>query len=388
MPKEYKITFGGWYQRTTLHLTEVYDFLAYGMSRLDLNKEKLSIFHSKLNLEQVSREAEGLEYVKAKTLDDIDIKYYEDGLYVLSIISDDVGEAKENLSSYFSEIFEPAISYIFSLGAPTPKVLANIKRFHPTVVSLTKKKPQEFKVNDKFGEIYSKISSKETTVFKTPGYIFVVSGQGRKHLDDLVEMQIFFREFKDQLEKYLNIHRDIWEEIAAIKEKGEIRGKDIGELRSKLDGYEKTISLINNRINQMGSYIDTRRSIAETVKVEKNLVSLFQYKFETLKDTHGYIHELWRMTYDYLKSAIQIIVELENQSTNVSIESLTTVTMVGVISGVLGYLATDSLPGVTPAGAVYFGLLIVATWLANRLITKVYRDKKYKIEFTEREKNI
>ena len=38
-----KVTFGGWYQRTTLHLTEIYDFFKYGTSRLSLSKGKLKI---------------------------------------------------------------------------------------------------------------------------------------------------------------------------------------------------------------------------------------------------------------------------------------------------------------------------------------------------------
>ena len=41
MPKKskYKITYGGWYQRTTLHLSEIYDLLALGHSKLDLSTE-------------------------------------------------------------------------------------------------------------------------------------------------------------------------------------------------------------------------------------------------------------------------------------------------------------------------------------------------------------
>ena len=63
-------------------------------------------------------------------------------------------------------------------------------------------------------------------------------------VQDLVEMQIFFREFKDQLEKYLNIHRNLWEEISDIKERKLLRGSEIEPIRAKLDSYQKTISLI------------------------------------------------------------------------------------------------------------------------------------------------
>ena len=79
---------------------------------------------------------------------------------------------------------------------------------------------------------------------------------------------------------------------------------EIAEARGKLDGYQKTISLISNRINQMGSYVNTRSSIAKHLEIEKDLSSLFEYKFETLTDTLTYIKEIWKMTGDYLSQAI------------------------------------------------------------------------------------
>lgn len=385
--RTYTITFGGWYQRTTLHLTEIYDFLAYGSSRLDLSKEKLAEFQTELNLQKVTREVGKLEYVKAVTQAGIEIRYYEDGLYVLNAKSDDVDTTQRYLDTYFGEIFEPAISYIFSLGAPTPKILANIRIHHPTVVSLVSKNHSNFEVNEKYGGVYSQVSTKDATVYKTPQYIFAVSGK-KSVLRSLVETQIFFREYKDQLEKYLNIHRIVWEDIANIKERGEITGGEVGKIRSKLDRYQKTIDLINNRINQMGAYINTRRSIAKSAKVEDELVTLFQYKFETLSDTHAYIRELWKMTLNYLNSAIKVVGEIEAQSTNISIQSLRTVTMIGVLSGILGYLAIDEVPKLSGFGAIYFVILIAATWSINKIIQRYYKGRRYTIKITERSKNI
>lgn len=385
--QNYVVTFGGWYQRTTLHLTEIYDFFAHGSSRLDLSKKKLTEYHTLLDLSEVSRETGNLEYVQATTSQGIQIRYYEDGLYVLEFKSDDVVAASTLLSDYFENIFEPAISYIFSLGAPTPKVLANIKIHHPTVVGVGGNNLDSFKLDEKYGQLYSKIDTGGVSVYKTHGYIFVVSTK-KSVLRDLVETQIFFREFKDQLEKYLNIHRVVWEEIANIKERGEISGGEVGKIRSKLDSYQKTIDLISNRINQMGSYIGTRRSIAKSAKVEDELTALFQYKFETLSDTHVYIKELWNMTSNYLQSAIKVVVEIESKSTNISIRSLRTITMVGVISGILGYLAINEPPELSGFGLIYFVILAITTGGVNKLLQRYYRGRKYKIKFTERSKNI
>ena len=70
------VTFGGWYQRTTLHLSEIYGLLALGRSRLSgLSSEKLLALRQDLDLKLVSRETASLEYVRAES-SDIEIKYY------------------------------------------------------------------------------------------------------------------------------------------------------------------------------------------------------------------------------------------------------------------------------------------------------------------------
>ena len=74
---------------------------------------------------------------------------------------------------------------------------------------------------------------------------------------EIIESQIFFREFKSQLHRYLAIHRILWEKIKVIKERGEIRGNDIDSLRNELSVYQKTVNLIGARIDQMPAYVKT-----------------------------------------------------------------------------------------------------------------------------------
>lgn len=375
----YTITFGGWYQRTTLHLTEIFNFLALGETNLDLDKNKILKLREGLEIISVSREIDYLEYVKVNTKNGIEIRYYEDGLYILEINSKDVVEAKTLLKEYFEEKLNPAIVYIFSLGAPTPKILANIKLDHPVVIS-TKSKKIEVDENI-FGKIYSKIESDNMSVYKTPKYIFI-KGTDEKHVRSLMEMQIFFREFKDQLEIYLNIHRKLWEEISEYKEKKILLGKNIGEVRIRLDGYQKTINLIGSRINQMNVYANTRSSIAKKLSLEENLSNIFQYKFETLIDTHAYIKEIWNITKDYLNTAIQVVLEAKSQANANTIQSLTLITTIGVVSGIIGYLSKDQFPKITLIGMWYYLILIGLTWLINRIVFTVANNKKYKLEFS------
>ncbi len=383
---KYKVIYGGWYQRTTLHLSEIYSLFMHGTSNLNLSKSELKRLQKDLHLVEIHRESGYFEYIKAKTISGIEIRYYEDGLYILEIASDSIFTAQKTLEKYFEDNLNPAIAYIFSLGAPTPKVLANIKTNHPVAISVLNENNQDFNFDESiFGETYNKISSGGLTVYKTPQYIFVSAPKElNKYINDIIEMQIFFREFKDQLEKYLYIHRTIWEEISNIKEAKIIIGKDVDGIRGKLDGYQKTINLISNRINQMNSYITTRSSIAKHLEIEKELVSLFEYKFETLTDTLSYIKEIWKMTNDYLSSAIGNLVEIKNQSTSNNLKSLQTITSIGVISGILGYLSANTIPHVSIAGAIYFVILFCLTWFMNFIIVKKYQNKKYSLKFGDR----
>ncbi len=393
MESSFKITYGGWYQRTTLHLSEIYDLFASGKSNLNLSKEKLSELYKKFNFESVTREAGYFEFVKAKVKNGIEVRYYEDGLYILEIELDTleaINKAKELLENYFNNVLSPATSYIFSLGAPTPKVLANIKTIHPIVLSVVQDNPETFKpAENEFGLIYSTITSQDIIVHKTPAYIFIVSSpKSESVVAELVETQIFFREFKDQLEKYLNIHRNLWEEISDIKERQSLKGSEIEPIRAKLDSYQKTISLIGNRINQMGSYIRTRSAIAKGSNIEEHLRKLFEFKFEVLTDTLDYIKEIWKMTTDYLSSAIQNIVEIKNQGTSRGIQSLQVITSIGVVSGIIGYFAKNELPKFTSMGALYFAVIIAITWLINFSVSALYKNRKYNLKFTDRVKDI
>ncbi|MBU1104494.1 hypothetical protein L6255_03005 [Candidatus Parcubacteria bacterium] len=390
MSKVYTVTFGGWYQRTTLHLSEIFEFLSVANSYLDLSQEKLLYLHKNLNLQEVSRETDYLEYVRAKTTDGIEIRYFEDGLYILEFKTENIQETKLILEKYFNDAFLPAMDYIFSLGAPTPKVLANIKNSHPVVVSFSDKDFDKFEVApEKFGKVYSKISSRDMCVYKTKDYIFVVAKTNDgDSIKKVIETQIFFREFKDQLEKYLFIHRKIWFDIDQVKEMGQMKYKDIPKIRSKLDDYKKTISLINNRIAQMDSYAKTRQSIAQRFQIENHLLMLFQYRFESLLNTLDYIKEIWKMTLDYVNLAIDTVLGLQSSNTGRSIQSLTLITTMGVVSGLLTYLTRDKLPAFTFIGALYLITLLSCGYLINFVLQKISQNKKGKLKFSSINKSI
>lgn len=384
-----RITLGGWYPRTTIHLREVYDFLSAGTTMTRLDPAKLQSYRRELGLASVTREADNLEYVRAVTLGGLELRYYEDGLYTLSVEHGSLAEGKAVLETYNQAKLQSALSYLFSLGAPTPKVLANLKTTHPIVVSLHTTETETAAEGSLGEHIYEHVQAGGVTLYKTEHFFLIAAkGVAPETLRELVEMQIFFREFKDQMEQYLNIHRTIWEEIEAIKEQRFFRGQDINAIRSRLDNYQKTINLISSRIKQMGTYIETRKSIASKVAIEDTLSVLFQYKFDVLSNTLSYIREIWKMTDKYLSSALEVMGDVQTQSTKSSIDSLRSITTIGVISGVIGYFASTELPQLTAIGAQYFFLLLIITALINGAIGLVNRRRKYKVAITNTELKI
>jgi len=279
---------------------------------------------------------------------------------------------------------------IFSKGAPVPKELANIKTILPYIVTVTDATKEETEkiFKDSSEDVYSVLTTKNIEVYRSPGIILINNLKDENLTREIIESQIFFREFKSQLHRYLAIHRILWEKIKTIKERGVIRGNDIDSLRNELSVYQKTINLIGARIEQMPAYVKTRQKITDVEKIDGYLQPLFQFKFETLLDTHEYIKHLWGMTKNYLTSAIEIFSELQAKSTKNTISSLQLITTIGVVAGILGYLGKDTLPKFTSIGLIYFALLMAMTWIINSIVSKFFKSKKYNIEGQDIERDI
>ena len=118
------IYIGGWFQRTMLQLSEIYDFLRDGSSQLKLNKRKLEELHHDLAIGSIEYGVAGEEFVQFTTSEQIQVKICEDGLIIVS--SQQVSEETmfadvERLKDYYEGRLSPAIKYLFSVGAPVQK---------------------------------------------------------------------------------------------------------------------------------------------------------------------------------------------------------------------------------------------------------------------------
>jgi len=74
---------GGWYQRTMLQLSEIYDFLRNCEVKIKLDKKKLEVHRKNLEIGNISYGVSGEEFVYFTTANGISVKIFEDGLIIL-----------------------------------------------------------------------------------------------------------------------------------------------------------------------------------------------------------------------------------------------------------------------------------------------------------------
>ncbi len=384
---------GGWFQRTMLQLSEIYDFLRECKSQLNLEQEKLNEYHRQLEIGKIDYGVAGVEYLEFTTALNIRVKIFEDGLITLNnhaVKEETLFADITHLTDYYEKRLSPAISYLFSLGAPVPKELANIETIYPYFVICDKASDAE--INGLLSRTdkskYFEFKNKKYDVVRGDKYYFINNKtQTVSNIERYIEEQIFIREFKGQLHRYLNMHRIIWEKIDTVKENVNVKGVDIVKFTSKLDGYAKTINLISGRINQMNSYLPTRERIAKNDPELSEFLAISGYRYETLKDTLEYIKQIWVMTKEYVNSAQKLFSGLKQDVTSSSVDSLTIVTSMSAGASVISLL-TNSQPEFTLFGVFYFFVLAFLGWGTTKVLSFIGKNKKYDVSDVEYEKDI
>lgn len=296
---------------------------------------------------------------------------YEDGLIVLSTqhVSNTISDEIARLTTIYEKQISPGFSYIFSLGAPVPKELANIKTIYPYFITFKNKSEDEvLSVFEELGEqVHYDIRKKGFDILRGDKLYVINDKQSKYDVNDFIAEVIFTREFKGQLHRYLNLHRIIWEKIADVKERGEIKGREIGPFRSQIDQYAKSINLIGARINQMDAYIATRGTIAHQHLSDSEFIDLIGYRYETLTNTLQYVKHIWTMTENYVQSAQKLFGDLQASATSKSIQSLTVVTSMGVGASLLGLFET-SLPDINVYSIFYIAILAAIGFTVNKVM--------------------
>ncbi|HEY1041767.1 MAG TPA: hypothetical protein VGE63_03540 [Candidatus Paceibacterota bacterium] len=386
-----QVSIGGWFQRTTLHLSEIYDLCKDGSSSLPLESSKLKKFQKSLDIKTIEWVSGDLDKVVFLSEGSIETNIFEDGLIIINIkAKGDIADLIKEVTYYYEKKLSPALGYIFSLGAPVPKELANIQIIYPYFILLQNatSKTIASMLSSFKEERHIEVKRSKFEIYRGK-QIYIINNQGESNsvLQRFIEEQVFIREFKNQLHHYLNLHRIIWEKIADVKEKGVIKGNQIGELKDKIEGYSKTINLIEARINQMGTYIITREDIVKKDKELEKLVDVLQFKYETLSDTLDYVKHVWTMTKNYVASALTLFSDIQAKSTETSVGNLTIVTSMGVGATIIG-LFTSQPPEFSWKSVVYVLILGVIGYIADKLVKHFSINRMYTINDIEADKNI
>lgn len=384
---------GGWFQRTMLQLSEIYDFLRDAKTKLNLDQDKLTEYRKNLEIGKIDYGVSGEEYIKFTTALNITVKIFEDGLIILNnnnVSEDTLFADIEHVTDYYENKLSPAFSYLFSLGAPVPKELANIETVYPYFVICDNATKDE--ISDLLSRTekqkYFEFSNSSYDVIRGDKYYFINNKkQSFANIERYIEEQVFIREFKGQLHRYLNIHRIVWEKIDEVKENANVKGSEIVKFTSKLEGYAKTINLIDGRIKQMSTYISTREKIAKSDKDLAEFLAISGYRYETLRDTLDYIKYLWDMTKNYVTSAQKLFDGLKADITSKSVESLTIVTSMSAGAALLN-LFTESAPTFTLFGFIYFFILAVIGWGSTKVLSAISKSRKYEVSDIEYDKDI
>lgn len=384
------IYIGGWFQRTMLQLSEIYDFLRDGTSQLGFDQNKLTDLHDKLRIDSIEYGVANEEFVAFSTEDQIRVKLFEDGLIVIS--SDKVSEDTmlndvEHLHTYYNECLSPTINYLFSTGAPVFKELSRVENIYPYFIVCDNASQKE--LSDLLAQTerqkYFEFDGKNYDVVRGDKYYFINDKKAPlETIERYIEEQIFIREFKGQLHRYLNLHRSIWSKIDAIKKQALTSEVEILEDITKLERYEKTALLIKGRLEQMATYVKIReagvRDDAEIIE----FLAISGYRYSALFGTLEYMQSLWRTTRDYAKTAQRLLARASQERIIHGLRDIAILLGVLVATSILGLLFGTVL-NFTVDTFIYAAILIIVAVLGV-YIYKNYTFRKQYLMSLEEEK--
>lgn len=386
------IYIGGWFQRTMLQLSEIYDFLRDGTSQLGLDQNKLVELRDNLRIESIEYGVANEEFVAFNTEERIRVKLFEDGLMVVS--SDQVSEPTmfadvERLRGYYEERLSPALNFLFSTGAPVFKELARVENIYPYFIVC------DNATGDNISELlakterqkYFEFDGKNYSVLRGDKYYFINNKKATAtNIERYIEEQIFIREFKGQLHRYLNLHRAIWSKIDQIKKQIATNTTKMAIAATKLERYGKTALLIEGRLQQMSTYVKIRANGVEDDQELLEFLAISGYRYTALSGTLEYMQSLWDTTRRYVESTQRLVARAE-QAHLININNgIAMLVCLLVIIGILGLLFGTGLTfGVDTL--IYLAVLVVTGMIGCKLFKNYNDSKQFNILVEEEKEN-
>ncbi|MCF7795033.1 hypothetical protein K9M50_01570 [Patescibacteria group bacterium] len=348
---------GSWYPRTLFHLNEMYQFLSTGESHLNLDNKKLKKLKKDLNPSEVElKQNKGQSYIKAK-FGIYEFESFESGLslFLYNCTNDNsekINEKIHKMSEFaFQKVFT-SFNYIYSLGAPIPKVFSAMKSVMPFVFvteGMDKKKVENFlKSRDEI--ITKEFSSAKIKVYYGENTI-IIDGDSKFAKRIVKECIYYLHDAEAQLQKIINIHRYVWDEVYSIKSSKSIKYKDLPRTRDLLAEIESDVIFFDSRINQLGNVLERQRKrISEFRENEDDYIwDAFEDGFKALQSSEKYTKNIWQMTRDYVSGATNLINTIYQESSD---KQVNTLQFVFIIAAIASLVALGEVVGADIVGKI------------------------------------
>lgn len=364
-----------------MQLSEIYDFLRDGSSQLGLDSAQLSALRDNLGIDSIEYGVGNEEFVAFTTDEQVKVKLFEDGLTVVS--SDQVSEPTlfadaERLHGYYEERLSPALNYLFSTGAPVFKELSKVEGIYPYFIVCDNATQRD--ISDLLAKTerqkYFEFEGKNYSVLRGDKYYFINNKKATaSDIERYIEEQIFIREFKGQLHRYLNLHRAIWGKIDAIKKQTTATESELLRAATKLERYEKTSLLIEGRLEQMATYVEIREAGVKDNRELMDFLAVSGYRYTALVGTLSYMRSLWHTTRCYAESAQRLLARATNERSLVYLNNImlllglvSIISVLGLIFGTGLEFGIDTI--IYSAILVIATLIIVQSWKSRRAMHK------------------
>lgn len=377
---------GTWFPRTFLHLKELFLFFHHRRGVSGLDQKRIKEYWKSLAPRNVElHEERDFDHLVVQC-GQIDLSITEDGILLLRSESARPKQTLEQLESFYVTRLGPAITYLFSRGAPLPKELANIQEVYP--IPLVVKQLSSDEIEDIFREFNDSVVS---TAFSPSIHVLsgekviVLNVQGGSlfaddiRMEDLIRYIVFFREFEGQLAGYLELHRMLWDRVSQIRESGTVRYKDFPAIREEMLEFLKSISFVKARLGQMDDIMRERETMTQP-EFREELTRIGLYRFDALKAERGYIQNLWSMTEDYSKGTLSLLDSLFSENTQRELQALKLVTVIAAVTSFfgmnIGFPWEDRWPEVVNSSLFVVGLIFFIVigfhWVLQRVIYNRY----------------
>jgi hypothetical protein len=330
---------GSWVPRTGLHLKELKDFLEKGASHLNLDDLKLKKLWRNLEAQDVRLEYDPRRQIKANS-GPLQFSCHENGLIVIEKKYENLSSDIKIIGDFSLKKLFPAFSYLYSLGAPVPKIFTSIFSIMPFILTLEKGTDAEIKkiFSDNKNACQETIKDKDRQLYLGQEMIVINENSTDCHL---IEDLVFIEDIKTQFHKILNLHRFIWEEVDKVREAKHLPYKKLASTRDTLMSLSSEVTFFESRLSQI-NYL-----LAEYLKQSKNneqgkIGDYLKAEYESLRDTGNYLADLWKMTENNVKNALELVTLLYQESTQ---KELNILQIFFIISAMGSLIALGSIYG-------------------------------------------